>query len=400
MDKLKELIESNPSLRLLGRRKLVQALAPHSITKKVVDEYFKTREVVEIYKRPPKHPRTETLQIAAEPYSYQVDVVELPDYRDMNKGMTKFLLIVDICSRKAFAYILLNGSADTVLKGYKDFIQHATYVNSVTCDAFFDNAAFQAFNTGHNILVYTSVAKDDHLCGQGNKLAIVDRCVRTIKSYINKRVLETGNAQWTSYLSEIIELYNTTSHDSLKGRTPNDVYNDSKAMIEIYVAAKLHNRKVRKQWSIKEGDKVRVLVGKTTISKEKPSYSVDIYVVKSLVGHAFVLIDKDGKEVERRYKYAEMMKTSDVVTRKVQPMSKISAAQTRTRVANILEQKEGIVRSHQQALQVVTKRATNKKATKRHKRAKEWWKPNPPIQKRKRSNKPWWDLSAKTEGAM
>ena len=55
---------------------------------------------------------------------------------------------------------------------------------------FFNNEEFLEFNKEMYIEVYTDVAKEDHIVkGKGDKLGIVDRCIRTIKKYIQKYML-------------------------------------------------------------------------------------------------------------------------------------------------------------------------------------------------------------------
>ena len=70
----------------------------------------------------------------------------------------------------------------TVLDAYEKFVNERwCEVNSVAGDNFFNNEEFLEFNKEMYIEVYTDVAKEDHIVkGKGDKLGIVDTCIRTI----------------------------------------------------------------------------------------------------------------------------------------------------------------------------------------------------------------------------
>lgn len=394
--KLRALVEEDPKLLLLSKGKLQSALKKHGIPSKVYDEYFASRESTEVLSKPKKLKASESLKIVAQPYLYQIDIVEYPAYADANGGKTKFLLLLEMCSRKAFAYLLNKGDAPTVLAAYKTFVEAGYSIKSVQGDAFFDNKIFKEYNASNGIYVRTSVAKDDHMCGCGNKLGLIDRCVRTLKQYMSKKVLETGDVKWSKWLPEILELYNGTPHSALKGRTPSSVYGDTGTMIDIMVDAQFHNMAVKDKWDIEEGDQVRVLVGREEFGKEKAPYSVDTYIVKGVEGNVFVLEDATGKEVSRRYKYAELMKSSTSVVQKVAPQQGAKKARERTKVKKVLKNKEGIVRDLREATKATkdakTKKAIAKRLLDRAKPARDWWKADPvPMKRAVKPPSKWWE---------
>ena len=204
---MEEILKQNPSLKLLGKTKLKQKLEGLGITNKEIDEYFNPKELNQIYALPKKY---KPLKITAPPFSFQMDVALLPAYKNQNKGKDQFLILVDILSRKAFAYVLKSGKMKHVIAAYEDFIkERGCEVNSVAGDNFFNNAEFLNLNKELYIEVYTDVAKEDHIVkGRGDELGIVDRCIRTIKKYIQKYMHIHHDFRWTKYLDEIIDLYN------------------------------------------------------------------------------------------------------------------------------------------------------------------------------------------------
>lgn len=115
----------------------------------------------------------------------------MPLVRNANIGKEKFLIVVDILSRKVFAYVLASGTMKDVLVAYKDFLKDCGFIPmAVSGDAFFDHNEFKDLNESKNTKVYTSVSKDTHMNGKykGNKLGIVDSAVKTIKNYLTEHV--------------------------------------------------------------------------------------------------------------------------------------------------------------------------------------------------------------------
>ena len=298
-----ELLEKNPGYKLLSRTKFLKVVADEGIDKREAAAYYDTLELGEVYK--PRKKRTQ-LRITAPPYSFQIDVIELPKYKRSNNGTAKFLLVVDILSRKAFAYPLASGSMDSIMKAYETFIVEADHpINSVAGDAFFDNKAFKDLTETLGARVYTDVAKDDHITSQGDKLGILDRTTRTIKRYIQKHMLAYNTTKWTEFLPDILELYNNSPHSAHKNATPNEVYDDEMYLKGLYNAQRSQNKQVNMEF--KEGDKVRLMKGKVTFEKEKQTYSTEVHTVEGREGNRFVI---DG--VKRLYRSSEMIKAKAV----------------------------------------------------------------------------------------
>ena len=315
MAKLEELIKHNPNLKLLGKTKLKQKLELEGISNKEIDEYFSPKEINQIYAQPKKY---KPLKITAPPFSFQMDIALLPTYKRQNSGRDQFLIIVDILSRKAFTYVLKSGKMKHVLAAYEKFlIEREGEVHSVAGDNFFNNPQFMEVNKDMMIEVYTNVAAEDHIIkGKGDVLGIVDRCIRTIKKYIQKYMLINDDFKWTSYLDKVVDLYNDTAHQGLKNMTPNEVFDDFDYMLGLYKGQKKYNSKVNESFDLKPGDKVRAMVGKGTFEKEKARFSQEIYTVQEQIGYKFKIADSDtGKTLKRKYRSSELIKIGEVTER-------------------------------------------------------------------------------------
>ena len=182
-------------------------------------------------------------------------------------------------------------------------------------DAFFNNIEFVAMNKEKHIRVSTCVAKMEHLTKHGgNKLGVVDRMTRTIKSHIQKHISTTGDPRWPTYLQNLIRMYNGTPHATLGGTTPNAAFEDFWKLQGIYRENKMYNDELREQVATMyvPGDQVRVLLEKPTFGKEGPNFSEQVYTVSHMEGNRFVLKNASDEDVPRRYTHRELLKCEGV----------------------------------------------------------------------------------------
>ena len=219
-------------------------------------------------------------KIARPPYNFQIDVVFMSNWKRQNGSKDCFLLLVDICSRKAFAYVLKDQTMPTILSYYKRFLKDAGKEPfMVQGDNAFNAKEFQDFNTKRNIPVITGVAADEHVT-MGDPLGVLDRLVQTLRTLIEMRIHARDDPKWTNWLAEVIHDYNTNPHDTLKNRTPDELYADEPAMRQRWVDDSAFNATVQKpvQDGFRMGDYVRVRLKKGTFEKgQTQSMSLEVY---------------------------------------------------------------------------------------------------------------------------
>jgi hypothetical protein len=324
--KLEEVLRENPTYRILSKTKLKQVLSSHGIPKKDVDAYLKGDELHQVYAKLKYRPN---FKIASEPYSFQIDVIDHPRYKSYNNGIGKFFLAIEVNSRKAFAYPMKRARMQDVIVVYKKFLQEVDdeQICNVTGDDFFDHSDFRLLNDELMIKTHSDIAKSDHITKVGDKLGILDRATRTIKQLIRKYMLDNDDLVWSKFLDKIITLYNDTPHSSLKGSTPNEVYDDYSFMMGLYQATRDHNRLENEKIDLDVGDTVRAMLGKEGFEKEKQRFSTKLFKVAEQVGYRFRLIDEDGKDVKRLYRPGELLKIEEVSRRVGGKLEKAEARQ-------------------------------------------------------------------------
>ena len=343
---LASLLASNPTWKLLGKVKLQQTLrlAGHRVPSLELEEHFKKDQVTQLFKRPNARPKF--FKINAMPYSYQIDIAKLTQYKAANKGIEQFLLIVDILSRKAFTFVLPNGQMDTVLAKYKIFVEsHTKAMTGTSGDDFFSAKEFVEYHKDKKLKLFTSVAKDNHAMRGGNKLAIVDRLTRTLKLYIQKRMASADDPVWTNWLSEIVTLYNSTPHSSLrknkKNLSPNEAYEDNAFLYGFMMETKMYNDALNRKLNegFDPGVKVRVALPRQLFAKEGEGFSREIYEVVRPDHCGLLVKGPDG--VEKKVMARDLQKVEDVDAFEPLPNAKLDATRKRSRTLSKVVQ-EGI----------------------------------------------------------
>jgi hypothetical protein len=202
---------------------------------------------------------------------------------------------------------LKNRNIDVVLEGLEIIINKTGGVNAVESDDEFNKQSIRDLFESQGIQLSSVVSKTEHL-SKGNKLGIVDSAVRTIKKLINKYMDLTDDVKFENSIDEILVIYNSTPHSSLKGNTPGDTYTDTKLQAQLYKEAQEANSKLDKAIDLDIGDYVRKSLDKSKFEKEKQSYSKTVYVIHDIVGKKYQLMDESGEVDDRLYTYSQLLK--------------------------------------------------------------------------------------------
>jgi hypothetical protein len=299
-------ILSDDAYSLLGINKVIAKLVS-------AGEEFDEKELRHAYKQLEVNQRTQRqkkpvklLKITGPPGAYQIDLIFLPKYRSSNRGITIFLLLVEIPSRKAFAYPLKSQKPAAILDAYEQFYKdHDGNLNNVYGDDEFNSEWFKAFNDVLNVNVHTGIAKDDHISKHSNRLGIIDRLVRTLRKLMNKYMLLQNDTHWSKWLPKIISIYNKTPHSSLNNRTPDEVSADVNGMEKrFHQDVKYNQAQDAMDTPVSVGDTVRILEKKATFAKEGPTFSKELYVVVKKDGFKWRVHPKTGGPLLRR-KFAD-----------------------------------------------------------------------------------------------
>ena len=272
---------------------------------KDINEYLKNQEVSQINTTVNK---TYQYKITAPPHTFQIDIF----WWKRGETLIPILLLVDILSRKAWAYVLTKSKkekrAEVSVKTLEDFKNEVGKINGLTGDNEFSSAAIRKFCEDNNIRLDTSVAKEEHI-SNGNKLGIIDRLVRTLRELIEKYYDVTGyrTDNIKDVIKSIIDTYNNNSHRTLKNKTPNEVFKDNDDQMTRHLNDSVHNQQVYKTVPFNSGDQVRILEKKEKFDKGKQKFSKSLYTIDKKEGYKLII-----KDEKRKLKPSELLKVNTV----------------------------------------------------------------------------------------
>jgi hypothetical protein len=309
-EKIKELYQ-DPNYGLMGLQSFTNKLKKdgYDVSLSKLKLVLGNEEVLQMTKKPISRG---FYKITSSPKNYQIDTMFL------NYSATTYpvLVMIDILSRKAFVFPLTNNTIQEKITALRKFLENMRILGLIG-DAEFKKKTFTDFLDKNKIRYSFEVAENEHI-SQGNRLGIIDRFIRTLRTKIVKYMVQHKTLRFMPILDELVNSYNQTPHSSLYGKTPNEVYDSLTFLNAIMTLNNLHNTKIReRQDGIKPKDYVRVALVKQGFQKEGLSFSKDFYKVKERKGNRFIVETVKGEELEKIYKYNELQKVVPSVIQNV-----------------------------------------------------------------------------------
>ena len=272
---------------------------------KDINEYLKNQEVNQINTTVNK---TYQYKITAPPRTFQIDIF----WWKKAETLIPILLLVDILSRKAWAYVLTKSKkekrAAVSVKTIQEFKDEVGLIRGLEGDNEFSSAPIKKFCDDNDIRLDTSVAKEEHI-SNGNKLGIIDRLVRTLRELIEKYYDITGHRtdNIKDVMKSIIDTYNSNSHRTLDNKTPNQVFKDNDDQIARHLNDSVHNQQVYKTVPFNSGDQVRILEKKEKFDKGKQKFSKELYTIDKKEGYKILV-----KDEKRKLKPSELLVVKNI----------------------------------------------------------------------------------------
>eukprot|EP00879_Flechtneria_rotunda_P031936 GHRR01035047.1.p1 GENE.GHRR01035047.1~~GHRR01035047.1.p1 ORF type:complete len:206 (+),score=32.26 GHRR01035047.1:35-619(+) len=184
-------------------------------------------------------------------------------YKRRNDGKTRWLALIETCSRRVWGYVLKSESVTGVLDAYKMFLKRRETRCGQRRQPFINK-----FNNKKNIPTLTVVAKVEHVTHRPNPLGVLDSCVKTLRILIEKHIHLHNDAKWTQWLGDIIQQYNNMPHSTHKNKSPK-IYGGIDAMRQRWWEDNVYNLSVKGAVAsyFKPGEFVRVQLARGTIEK-------------------------------------------------------------------------------------------------------------------------------------
>ena len=221
-----------------------------------------------------------------------------------------FLVIININSRKAYAYSMVNKNSNSVRTAFdeffKDIAEEGKKVKILKSDqdaAFLSNSIID-YLLEKDVEYYTTTDNDHNILG------IINRFMRTLRDLNEKHQFSPER------MKKLLDEYNSSPHKGLGGISPNDFSEVDEAK---YIADKeADTEEVKSKINIQPGDRVRIVLEKNVIGKNRNNLSPEAYIVDSKDGNGFIVKSEDGSvdkypayrlvKCDTRYPIAETIK--------------------------------------------------------------------------------------------
>ena len=276
-------------------------------TKQEIDKFIGNR--VEQQKTIIKNERKKTLGkiVAYRPLSLiQMDIYVMAKYVKDNKGYKYILCMIDVFTRKVWAYKMKKKDNKNVQDSFKQFLSDSK-INKYTPtilmsdnDSTFINKSFQEILEKNKIIHQPNIIDDHHTLG------LIDRFARTLKMILTRLFLQTKLTNWIDYIEQIIKNYNNNGHSAIDYISPNEAFLEKnfEKIYNINYEKSLFNIAIS---DIDVNDKVRIKIKGQFRKGTEARYTDEVYTVKKVKGNAVTL---DNDEVYKRSSLLIVPKTT------------------------------------------------------------------------------------------
>jgi hypothetical protein len=184
---------------------------------------------------------------------FQADLAIMSSIASENKGNRYILVLVELLSRRLYAYPVRVKDAVEMTEAFKRFLADLDYPpwNLVTDQGTeFKNKNVQALLRANNVRWSTTHSNPRV------KAAVAERAIRTLKSRLYRVFTERGNNCWIDILQPIVNDINNSKNSTI-GMAPNEVNTENARELwyKIYGEERFTNSKKLPRFSI--GDPVR-----------------------------------------------------------------------------------------------------------------------------------------------
>ena len=264
----------------------VMKLDSININKKDIQKFLDDQVENQLLKQVTKEKTNKLGSIYAfsENQTWQVDIFFMTKYKKQNNGYSYILCAVDVFTRKAYAVAMKSKDADDCISAFDIIIKNAgvPYVITTDTDSTLTGNLFQKYLLKHDIAHNTVILNDHH------SLGIIDRFARTLKTILNAYFIRNDNTIWINILDKVIKQYNNTPHRSLNDIKPKDADKNNEIILGINLWKSKQNKTIS---DLVKGDSVRLKISGIFKKGTEPSWSDEIYIVKSTNGKTIELTD-------------------------------------------------------------------------------------------------------------
>ena len=243
---------------------------------------------------------------------WAADLVELQEWKNVNKGFRYILNVLDCFSKYAWSVPLKDKKGETVLDAFKYIVETSKrkpmYIWVDEGKEFY-NKDMTAWLKDKNITRYSTHGE--------HKSAIAERFNRTLKERMWGRFTAENTRNWIDMLDELLSQYNNSYHITIRMRPVDASKKENES--EIWENLFRDEEHARKSYKFKVGDTVRISRIKGIFEHGfLPNWSEQIYKIHEInnsIPETYILKDLQGEIIVGSFYNEELQKTSQEVFR-------------------------------------------------------------------------------------
>lgn len=236
---------------------------------------------------------------------WQMDLAEMRQYSQQNKGYKMILVCIDCFSKFLWTRPLKSKTGDEITKRFAEILadvkKSPKNLQTDQGTEFF-NRKFQNLMNKYNINHYNTYSI--------KKAAIAERVIRTLKSKLYKYFSLYGTYKWIDVLPQFTKEYNDSKHSKI-GYKPSEVNksNEKKILLQSYSHLKIAGSR-----KFNVGDIVRISKSKHIFEKGyTPNWTTELFkiiTVKITNPTTYLLEDMQGSQIKGAFYTEELQKAT------------------------------------------------------------------------------------------
>lgn len=231
---------------------------------------------------------------------WQIDLAEMQQYSHQNRGYRYILVVIDCYSKYMWTRPIKNKTGREVTEAMEDIIREAGYTpTNLQSDngTEFYNRSFSELMAARSINHYSTFST--------KKAAIVERAIRTLKSWLYQTFSSRGQYKWIDIIKKTTKQYNTKKHRTT-GMRPIDV------TYKVHISA-YNYPKIALKAKYRVGDMVRLSKYKSVFEKGfTANFTPELFkIVKVNITNptTYLLEDVFGHPIKGCFYEHELLKT-------------------------------------------------------------------------------------------
>ena len=292
----------NPSTGLTGVARFQQKLLKQgiSVTKNKLKDMLSVNPAHTLFTYYTKEKKWNTITETGVGHGMQMHLMDMSKIATRNKNFHWILCIIDVYSRRAWAFPLKRKNQTHVYNVLKAWLHTLTVPpRRMTSDA---GTEFTCQKV-KNLLASFVIEQYLNQAGDKTTTGIVERFNRTLRDLMGRNFVRLGKLHWVEDLPHLVKNYNQSRHSTL-GATPEDVW---------YHRAVPKPRLVqRERFLLHEGDRVRVLLPRGVFDKKAGAqrWSTTIYIVSRREGFKYFINNSRNEELKTKYRPSALKKVT------------------------------------------------------------------------------------------